>query len=121
MLRHQGQYYGGVAWANELARRGYVVLVHDTFAFGSRRMRLADLPGNIRSNLVESNPEAEDQIKLYNQFAGNHEHLIAKSLFSAGMTWPGVFVFDDQRALDYLASRFVAERREHQRTEESAG
>ena len=34
-----------------------------------------------------------------------HEHLIAKSLFSAGMTWPGVFVFDDQRAVDYLASR----------------
>ena len=105
MLRHQEQYYGGAAWANELARRGYVVLVHDTFTFGSRRMRLADLPGNIRNNLVESNPEAEDEIKRYNQFAGNHEHLIAKSLFSAGMTWPGVFVFDDQRAVDYLASR----------------
>jgi dienelactone hydrolase len=105
MLRHQEEYYGGAAWANELARRGYVVLVHDTFTFGSRRMRLADLPGNIRNNLVESNPEAEDEIKRYNQFAGNHEHLIAKSLFSAGMTWPGVFVFDDQRAVDYLASR----------------
>jgi dienelactone hydrolase len=105
MLRHQDEYYGGAAWANELARRGYVVLVHDTFTFGSRRMRLADLPGNIRNNLVESNPEAEDEIKRYNQFAGNHEHLIAKSLFSAGMTWPGVFVFDDQRAVDYLASR----------------
>jgi dienelactone hydrolase len=105
MLRHQEQYYGGMAWANELARRGYVVLVHDTFTFGSRRMRLADLPGNIRNNLVEANPEAEDEIQRYNQFASNHEHLIAKSLFSAGMTWPGVFVFDDQRALDYLASR----------------
>src|SRR5260370_25495443 len=105
MLRHQDEYYGGAAWANELARRGYVVLVHDTFTFGSRRMRLADLPGNIRNNLVESSPEAEDEIKSYNQFAGNHEHLIAKSLFSAGMTWPGVFVFDDQRAVDYLASR----------------
>lgn len=105
MLRHQEQYYGGVAWANELARRGYVVLVHDTFTFASRRMRLADLPGNIRNNLVEVNPEAEDEIQRYNQFAANHEHLIAKSLFSAGMTWPGVFVFDDQRALDYLASR----------------
>src|SRR5947209_2894953 len=105
MLRHQQQYYGGVAWANELARRGYVVLVHDTFTFGSRRMRYADLPGNIRNNQVESNPEAEDEIKLYNQFAASHEHLIAKSLFSAGMTWPGVFVFDDQRAVDYLASR----------------
>jgi dienelactone hydrolase len=105
MLRHQNEYYGGAAWANELARRGYVVLVHDTFTFGSRRMRLADLPGKIRNNMVEANPEAEDEIQRYNQFAGNHEHIVAKSLFSAGMTWPGVFVFDDQRAVDYLASR----------------
>ena len=105
MVKHQERYYGGAAWANDLARRGYVVLVHDTFTFGSRRMRLADLPANIRNNLVEANPEAEDEIQRYNQFAGGHEHLIAKSLFCAGMTWPGVFVFDDQRALDYLASR----------------
>jgi dienelactone hydrolase len=105
MVRHQRQYYGGAAWANELAGRGFVVLVHDTFTFASRRMRLADLPGNIRNNLVEANPESEEEIKLYNQFAGGHEHLIAKSLFSAGMTWPGIFVFDDQRAVDYLASR----------------
>lgn len=105
MVKHQEHYYGGAAWANELARRGYVVLVHDTFAFGSRRMRLADLPANIRNNLVETNPEDEAEIQRYNQFAGGHEHLIAKSLFCAGMTWPGVFVFDDRRALDYLASR----------------
>jgi dienelactone hydrolase len=105
MLQHQERYYGGVAWANELARRGYVVLVHDTFTFGSRRVRLADVPGNIRNNLVEANPEAEDEIQRYNQFAGAHEHVMSKSLFSAGMTWPGVFVFDDRRALDYLASR----------------
>src|SRR5262249_34723543 len=103
MQRHQAQYYGGVAWANELARRGYAVLVHDTFTFGSRRMRLADLPANIRNNLVEGN--SEEEIQRYNQFAAAHEHLIAKSLFCAGLTWPGVFVFDDQRALDYLASR----------------
>jgi dienelactone hydrolase len=105
MRRHQDQYYGGAAWANELARRGYVVLVHDTFTFGSRRVRLADLPANIRNDLVEVNPDSEEEIQRYNQFAGGHEHLIAKSLFCAGMTWPGVFVFDDQRAVDYLASR----------------
>jgi dienelactone hydrolase len=105
MLRHQEQYYGGLAWANELARRGYVVLVHDTFTFGSRRMRLADVPGYIRNNLVETDPEANDEIQRYNVFAQGHEHLIAKSLFCAGMTWPGVFVFDDQRAVDYLVSR----------------
>ena len=105
VTRHQKQYYSGLAWANELARRGYVVLVHDTFTFGSRRVRLADVPGRIRNNLEETNPEAEDEIQRYNQFAADHEHVIAKSLFSAGMTWPGVFVYDDQRALDYLASR----------------
>src|SRR3954447_22625434 len=105
MIRHQEQYYSGLAWANELAKRGYVVLVHDTFTFGSRRMRLADLPGIIRNNLVEADPEADDEIQRYNLFAQGHEHLIAKSLFCAGMTWPGVFVFEDQRALDYLASR----------------
>ena len=105
MIRHQTQYYGGFAWANELARRGYAVLVHDTFTFGSRRVRLADVPANIRNQQIEANPEAEDEIQRYNQFAGAHEHLVAKSLFSAGMTWPGVFVNDDQRALDYLCSR----------------
>jgi dienelactone hydrolase len=102
---HQEHYYGGAAWANELARRGYAVLVPDTFTFGSRRVRLADVPANIRNNQVEDNSASEDEIQRYNQFAGNHEHLVAKSLFSAGMTWPGVFVFDDQRAVDYLASR----------------
>jgi len=105
IVRHQDHYYGGVAWANELARRGYVVLVHDTFTFGSRRVRLFDLPAQIRNNMVETEPESEVEIDRYNQFAGGHEHIVAKSLFCAGMTWPGVFVFDDRRALDYLASR----------------
>jgi len=105
MIRHREHYYGGVAWANELARRGYVVVIHDTFTFGSRRVRWGDVPGNIRNNMVESNPESEEEIAKYNTWAGGHEHLVAKSLFSAGLTWPGVFVHDDQRALDYLAAR----------------
>src|SRR5579862_1506117 len=105
MVRHQEHYYGGVAWANELARRGYVVLVHDTFTFGSRRVRVGDVPENIRGHATEVNPEAEDEIQRYNELAANHEHLMAKSLFCAGTTWPGVFVFDDQRAVDYLTSR----------------
>jgi dienelactone hydrolase len=105
MQRHQDEYYGGAAWANELARRGYVVLVHDTFTFGSRRIRLRDVPPEIRDNMVEVNPESEDEIQRYNRFAANHEHIIAKSLFCAGLTWPGVFIFDDQCALNYLASR----------------
>ncbi len=105
MIRHQDHYYGGKAWANELAKRGYAVLVHDTFTFASRRVRWADVPPYIRNNQIEANPESEEEIVRYNQWAAQHEHLMAKSLFSAGLTWPGMFVYDDRRALDYLASR----------------
>ena len=102
---HQDHYYGGVAWANELAKRGYVVLVHDTFTFASRRVRVHDVPARIRGELVEADPESEAEIQAYNKWAGNHEHLMAKSLFSAGTTWPGTFTAEDQRAVDYLCSR----------------
>ena len=34
-VEYREDYYGGVAWANELAKRGYAVLCHDTFPFGS--------------------------------------------------------------------------------------
>jgi dienelactone hydrolase len=105
MARHQELYYGGVVWANALARRGYAVLVHDAFAFGSRRVRVADVPPKISHDRKEVNPESEAEIADYNDFAREHEHLMAKSLFSAGTTWPGVFTAEDQRALDYLASR----------------
>jgi dienelactone hydrolase len=105
MTKHQEAYYGGKPWANELAKRGYAVLVHDAFLFGSRRVRAADLPKVIKGDLEEKDPESEAEIAAYNKFAGNHEHLVAKSLFCAGTTWPGVFSAEDQRAVDYLCSR----------------
>lgn len=105
MRRHREQYYDGVSWANGLAQRGYVVLVHDAFAFASRRVRLDDVPDALRGDLREPDPESEDEIEAYNNFARHHEHILAKSLFCAGTTWPGVFLAEDQRALDYLCSR----------------
>jgi dienelactone hydrolase len=105
MKEHQRHYYGGVAWANELARRGYAVLVHDAFLFASRRVRVADVSEPVRKTVKEPRPDSEEEIKAYNEFAGNHEHVVAKSLFCAGTTWPGVFAAEDQRALDYLCSR----------------
>ena len=105
MKKHRDDYYGGVSWANELARRGFAVLVHDAFAFASRRVRIGDLPAVVRKNLKEANPESEEEIKAYNRFASDHEDLMSKSLLCAGTTWPGVFISEDQRALDYLCSR----------------
>lgn len=106
LKNHQERYYGGVAWANELAKRGYVVLVHDTFPFASRRVLVSDVPERIRAGGVDpTSLEDEEAIGKYNTFAGAHEHIMEKSLLSAGTTWPGVYLVEDQRALDVLASR----------------
>ena len=79
--------------------------MHDAFAFGSRRVRAADLPPVVRKDLKEQTPESQEEINAYNSFADRHESLMAKSLFCAGTTWPGVFTAEDQRAVDYLCSR----------------
>lgn len=108
--QHQADYYGGRAWANELARRGYVVLVPDAFTFGSRRVMYKDVEGFEWGPLQvtgrsDDNPEAPENIAAYNDWAGQHEHVMSKSLFCAGTTWPGVFLREDQRALDVLCAR----------------
>jgi len=105
MKDHQTNYYSGNAWANEIAKRGYVVLVSDAFPFASRRVLLQDVPERFREGLSDENPEDPKNIAAYNQWAGNHEHIMAKSLFSAGTTWPGVFMAEDRIALDILSSR----------------
>ncbi len=68
MRRHQEHYYGGLAWANELARRGYGVLVHDAFPFASRRVRAADLargaPQEARNPQGRSSPSPSRRSRL---------------------------------------------------------
>ena len=102
---HQQNYYGGVAWANEIARRGYAVLVHDTFPFASRRVQVSEVSPSVRQSGIDPQPDDVMGIKRYNAFASAHEHIMAKSLFSAGTTWPGVYVVEDQRALDVLCAQ----------------
>jgi dienelactone hydrolase len=105
VVDHQAGAYGGLPWANQLAKRGYAVLVPDAFAFGSRRIRPEDCAAPVRNGAADGNPADSESIAAYNAWAGTHEHILAKSLFSAGTTWPGVFSAEDQRALDVLCAR----------------
>ena len=105
MVDHQKEYYEGMAWANEIAKRGYIVLVSDAFPFASRRVMMQDVPEHLRDGLTDENPEDPNNINAYNKWAGEHEHIMAKSLFSAGTTWPGVFFAEDKKALDILCAR----------------
>lgn len=102
---HQKQYYSDLAWANEIAKRGYIVLVPDAFPFASRRVMMKDVPIIMRQGLNDEDPENPVNIKAYNNWAGEHEHIMAKSLFSAGTTWPAVFFAEDRMALDILCAR----------------
>jgi dienelactone hydrolase len=105
MVEHQEHYYEGKAWANEIAKRGYVVMVSDAFTFASRRVLMEEVPENLRNGLSDDHPEQEKNITAYNDWAGEHEHIMAKSLFCGGTTWPAVFFAEDQVALDILLSR----------------
>jgi dienelactone hydrolase len=105
MKDHQEHYYTGLAWANEIAKRGYVVLVSDSFTFGSRRVMLQDVPTRLRNGITDGSSTDRQSIAAYNTWASGHEHIMAKSLFSAGTTWPGVFYAEDKKALDVLCAR----------------
>jgi dienelactone hydrolase len=126
---HQRDYYGGRAWTNEIARRGYGVLVHDVFPFESRRVNPSYLPGHAVRRMMtppleiaEMKPEdlaegdrcfeydadegaSQEAIERYNSFGEQHEHVIAKALFSSGFTWPGMYAAEDLFALRYLCAR----------------
>ncbi len=110
IVAHQQEYYGGLAWANELAKRGYVVLVHDAFAFASRRVMFEDMSeipwGDCRTtDKSDGEPETTENVQIYNAWASAHEDIMAKSLFCGGTTWPGVVLAEDQAALSVLLAR----------------
>jgi dienelactone hydrolase len=106
LRRHRDEDYGGTAWANEIAKRGYAVLCHDTAPFASRRVRVADTPPAMHWGARDASPEeTPEEINAYNEWAGKHEGIWAKSLMSAGTFWPTLFLLDDMRAVDVLCAR----------------
>ncbi|WP_106401402.1 dienelactone hydrolase family protein [Actinocorallia populi] len=88
VVRLRGQLYGGRAYACDLARRGFAVLVHDVFAWGSRRLPLA-------ANTPDD----------YDRAAREHEHVVAKACTVLGTSFAGVLASEDLAAAAYLRSR----------------
>lgn len=104
--------YGGRAYANDLARRGFVVLVHDVFAWGSRKFDLADADlsavgsgaQGAHSGPAEGRAHAM-AVDRYNTAAAGHEHVIEKYCRLLGTTFAAVVAFEDRAARAYLATR----------------
>jgi dienelactone hydrolase len=111
MTAFRARYYGGRAYANALARAGFVVLVHDTFLWGSRRFPLETMPERIRDLVAASrtlwatDENVPEEIAEYNAAAGHHEHLVEKYCTQLGTTLAGVVGYEDRVAVNYLRSR----------------
>ncbi len=105
LMAHRPGYYDGTFWANELAHRGYAVLAHDVFPFASRGVRVRDVIHRVQAGAPAQEPRTAAAVGRYNQWAGGHEHVMAKALFNAGTTWPGVVFAEDRVALDLLCAR----------------
>ncbi|MEV0622403.1 hypothetical protein AB0I81_54440 [Nonomuraea sp. NPDC050404] len=86
--RLREEIYGGRAFANALARRGFAVLAHDVFVWGSRRF-----------------PLGVEEPDSYDAAARDHEHIVAKHCAALGTSFAGVVAGEDLAAAAYLRSR----------------
>ncbi|GAT66327.1 acetylesterase [Planomonospora sphaerica] len=134
VARLRAELYGGRAWAGELARRGFTVLVPDVLGWGSRRVPLADMPDRVRGNPVpgprgtgpgsgeagpgdagpgDPGPGETDpgeagllsEADRYDAAAARHEHVLAKYCTVLGTSFAGVVAGEDLAAAAYLRSR----------------
>ncbi len=103
LQKFKQRYYGGRSIATELARAGFVTIAIDMFYWGERRLILEE---DRRRGVNDwSQNEAPEMIRALNARASQYEQIVARTLFSAGLTWSGIWIWDDLRTLDYLASR----------------
>ena len=107
-------YYQGRAFASDLARLGFVVLVPDVFGWGSRRFRLADMPpliqrlGELSAGTAPPDDfpgEMPGDIARYNAAAWHHEQVIEKYCALLGTTLAAVVAHEDRLALRHLCAR----------------
>ena len=107
LAAYKSSLYEGTSIANELVRRDYVVMTIDMFYWGERRMLLDGDP----SSYGEPRRMTPEEVAAFNRRSSQNEQLVARTLMTAGITWPGVVLWDDLRTLDYLARRPEVDRR----------
>lgn len=102
--------YGGRAPAEELARRGHHVLVHDGFGWGSRRTPLSAMPprsegvAELELGVRTARGEEFDEARAYDVHAGAAEDAVAKALGVLGTSWGGMLAREDLLALSLLTA-----------------
>ena len=89
------EHYGNRAPANELAKRGFAVLVHDCFPWGSRGFTLDEIPPRIKEIHGSAAQEDFENLSVMFESLALNKYL---SLF--GATMAGILNHDDRVALE---------------------
>lgn len=88
-------HYGNRAPANELAKRGFAVLVHDCFPWGSRGFDLAEFPARLKEIHGSSRPQDFEDLSVMFESMSLNKYL---SLY--GATMAGILNHEDRIALE---------------------
>lgn len=98
----KAKYYSGRSIADELAQRGFVVIVSDMLHWGERGLYLDADPERIRRRTAEV---TLDDIRDFNARSWENEELMSRTALACGATWAGINIREDQRITDYLLTR----------------
>jgi dienelactone hydrolase len=98
------RYYGDRAWADELARRGFVVLVPDAFYWGERRLEYKQTPAELEKRLAGLDPNTAEWISAWNGYVRERVSELNTWLSFSGTSWMGIVNHDDRRSVELLAS-----------------
>lgn len=96
--------YGGRAWAEALAKRGFVVVVPDAFYWGERRLQYQDPPDDLKDRVAGLDTSTIEYVRAMNRYLVDRTTDLHIRMSFAGMTWGGIINYDDRRAVDLLAS-----------------
>jgi dienelactone hydrolase len=101
LASHRKDAYDGVYLAEEIARRGYAVIVIDAHHFGPR------IPKGINDIPIDVDPFSlsADEYKKLDEKVRSLLYYGLTQLNWAGTTWAGLNYYDDSRCIDYLLSR----------------
>ena len=106
LTEYRQKYYGARGWANELAKRGFAVLVVDVFLWGSRKIPIESINEEFQKTFRDVEPGSDEYIRKYNEFWEINECLmVVDTILQTGTSWPGIYSYEDRRSVDYLLTR----------------
>ncbi len=101
--------FGGKCIPEELAMRGYIAMIFETFYFGNYNLDVEHVPDLFKEEFhvdpSKYQKGSQEYIEAYNLFCRRFEAYMTKYLAFAGVTWPGLLLEEDKKGIDYLASR----------------